>query len=165
MNADAFRQLYNYHFSENRKMWDKYVTPLTSEQFTQGVSYSHGSVRNQIVHLINADDMWFSELLGIQPYEPPAHAVSDDRGIIRAYWDSVEQKMRGYLSDLRDDMLFEKPIEEPDEDRVLFVWQVLLHVANHGTDHRAQILRLLNDLGVETSSQDFIFYIYKQLGK
>ncbi|MBK7915376.1 MAG: hypothetical protein IPJ94_03790 [Chloroflexi bacterium] len=46
-------------------------------------------------------------------------------------------------------MLFDKPIVEPEEDKDLVVWQVLLHVANHGTDHRAQLLRLLNDLGVK----------------
>jgi uncharacterized damage-inducible protein DinB len=61
---------------------------------------------------------------------------------------------------LYDDMLFDKPIKEPEEDRDLIVWQVLLHVVNHGTDHRAQLLRLLHDLGVKTTSQDFIFYVY-----
>ena len=71
--------------------------------------------------------------------------------------------MRDYLAGLRDDMLFDKPIEEPEEDKDLIVWQVLLHVANHGTDHRAQILRLLNDLGVKTTSQDYIFYVYDNL--
>ena len=43
----------------------------------------------------------------------------------------------------------------------LILWQVLLQVANHGTDHRAQILRLLSDLGVKTESQDYIFYVYE----
>ena len=57
-------------------------------------------------------------------------------------------------------MLCDTPITEPDEDRALIVWQVLLHVVNHGTDHRAQLLRRLNDLGVETTSQDYIFYVY-----
>ena len=37
---------------------------------------------------------------------------------------------------------------------------MLLHVADHATDYRAQLLRLLNDLGVETSYQDYIFYVY-----
>jgi uncharacterized damage-inducible protein DinB len=37
---------------------------------------------------------------------------------------------------------------------------VLLQVANHGTDHRAQVLRLLKDLGIKTVSQDYIFYAY-----
>jgi uncharacterized damage-inducible protein DinB len=68
--------------------------------------------------------------------------------------------MRDYLANLRDEMLFEKPITEPDEDRDLILWQVLLHVINHGTDHRAQLLRFLNDLGVKTTSQDFMFYVY-----
>jgi uncharacterized damage-inducible protein DinB len=68
--------------------------------------------------------------------------------------------MRDYLAQLRDDMLFDKPIKEPEEDKGLTVWQVLLHVVNHGTDHRAQLLRLIHDLGVKTTSQDFIFYIY-----
>jgi uncharacterized damage-inducible protein DinB len=71
--------------------------------------------------------------------------------------------MREYLAGLRDEMLFEKPIKEPAEDRELFVWQVLLHVVNHGTDHRGQILRLLSDLGVATGSQDYIFYVYDNL--
>jgi uncharacterized damage-inducible protein DinB len=67
--------------------------------------------------------------------------------------------MRDYLAGLTDEMLFERPIET-GRDRDLTVWQVLLHVANHGTDHRAQTLRLLNDLGVDTKYQDYIFYVY-----
>jgi uncharacterized damage-inducible protein DinB len=72
----------------------------------------------------------------------------------------VEQGMRAYLAELRDEMLFDKPIKEPEEDKDLIVWQVLLHVANHATDHRAQILRVLHDLGAETTYQDYIFYVY-----
>ncbi len=68
--------------------------------------------------------------------------------------------MRAYLAALGDEMLFAKPIKEPEEDKDLIVWQVLLHVANHGTDHRAQLLRMLNDLGIKTTSQDYIFYVY-----
>jgi len=51
--------------------------------------------------------------------------------------------MRDYLAGLRDDMLFEKPFAE-GEDKDLILWQVLLQVGTHGTDHRAQVLRLLN---------------------
>lgn len=67
--------------------------------------------------------------------------------------------MREYLADLQDAMLFTKPIAL-EEDKDLIVWQVLLHVVNHATDHRAQLLRLLNDLGVNTGPQDYIFYVY-----
>ena len=161
MNANAFRHFYNYHFTENRKIWDSYVTPLSHELFTQDVDYSHGSVRDQIVHLMSVDDAWFSGLRGVENPEPFNPANFDDRKIIRAHWDNVEQNMRDYLAKLRDDMLFEKPLDGEDKDLIL--WQVLLHVANHATDHRAQLLRLLNDLGVKTASQDYIFYVYDNL--
>lgn len=160
MNADAFRQFYNYHFAENRHLWDSYIVPLPDEQFVQGVSYSHGSVYNQIIHLINVDDAWFSGLRGAEIAESLSPEKHEDRRVIRERWDHVEQDMRAYLENLRDDMLFSKPFAE-GEDKDLVLWQVLLHVVNHGTDHRAQTLRILNDMGVKTTSQDYIFYVYE----
>jgi uncharacterized damage-inducible protein DinB len=160
MNADAFRYLYEYHFSENRRMWEECIVPLSLEQFTQAAEYSIGSVREQVLHLMDVDELWFCELRGVSPSEPMPASSGDDRALIRARWDGVEMNMREYLSLLRDEMLLDKPIKEPEEDKDLTVWQVLLHVVNHGTDHRAQLLRLLHDLGVKTTSQDFIFYVY-----
>ncbi|HEX3508968.1 MAG TPA: DinB family protein [Candidatus Dormibacteraeota bacterium] len=159
MNADAFRHLFDYHFNENSTVWDKYVTPLSDEQFTQEVEYSHGSIRNQIVHLMNVDEAWFTGLRGVEFVEGPDPASFVDRDAIRSRWDVVEQQVRDYLSTLRDDMLLQKPFAE-GEDKDLILWQVLIQVANHGTDHRAQLLRLLNDLGVKTVSQDYIFFAY-----
>jgi uncharacterized damage-inducible protein DinB len=161
LNADAFRHFYNYHFAENRKTLE-YVASLTFEQFIQKVDYSRGSVREQLAHLIDAEDVWISELRGAQPSEPlPETTDVDDRDAIRALWDVVEQNTRAYLANLEDDFLFTKPITDPEEDKDLVVWQVLLHVVNHATDHRAQLLRALYDLGVDTKSQDYIFYVYE----
>lgn len=165
MNANAFRHFYDYHFAENRKIWDTYITSLAAEQFTQHATYSHGSVRDHILHLMEVDDIWFSELRGVAPAEALPRAPVDDRQIIRAHWDRVEQRMRAYLAALRDEMLFDTPIQDPEEDKYLIVWQVLLHVVNHGTDHRAQLLRALNELGVKTTSQDYIFYVYANPSK
>ena len=163
MNADAFRHFYDYHFTENRKIWDWFVMRLSPQQFAQPMTYSRGSIRDQILHLISCDDGWFSELQGVNFPSELTATDFHDREIIRSHWDKVEQKMRKYLAELQDDMLLETPIKEPEEDKDLTVWQVLLHVANHGTDHRAQILRSLNDLGLETPPQDYIFYVYEHL--
>jgi uncharacterized damage-inducible protein DinB len=159
MNARAFRHFYDYHFAENRKIWDTGITALSQEQFTQKSEYSTGSVQNQILHLMSVDDTWFSGLCGVEISEPLDPTDFEDRKALRAYGDSVEQKMRNYLAGLRDDMLFDKPFAD-GEDKDLILWQVLLHVVNHGTDHRAQLLRSLNDLGVRTAPQDYIFYVY-----
>ncbi len=159
MNANAFRHFYDYHFAENHKIRDEYIPRLNQEQFRRAVDYSYGSVRDQVVHLMSADDYWFSGLRGVRRPEPLNPSDFDDRNRLRARWDGIEQHMRTYLANVSDGMLFEKPFRD-GEDEDLFLWQALLHVANHGTDHRAQILRLLHDLGVPTVSQDYIFYIY-----
>lgn len=161
MNADAFRHFYNYHFAENRKVWE-HIALISFEQFNKPIGYSRGSIREQVVHLLDAEDMWFSELQNTQPLEPlPDTTNVDDRNIIRTHWDKVEENVRAYLYSLEDDFLITQPIIEPEDDKNLVVWQVLLHVANHATDHRAQLLRALHDLGVDTKYQDYIFYVYE----
>ena len=163
MNADAFRHLYEYHFAENRALW-AHVASLTEEQLTRDVPYSHGCVRDHVVHLVWVDDVWFSQLRGVEPCVPtdPADfpAAFADRAAIRARWDEVKRRQREYLAALRDEMLFEKPFPDHPEDKELVAWQVLVHVVNHGTDHRAQLLRVVRDLGAETKSQDYVFYAY-----
>jgi uncharacterized damage-inducible protein DinB len=156
--ADAVRHLFDYHFAENRSAWETYVVPLSHEDFTREAAYSHGSVRNQVVHLMSVDEAWFSDLGAVSlPEGPDPDAL--DRAGIRARWDEIERQQRAWLAGLTDEALGRKPIAE-GEDTDLLLWQILLHVANHGTDHRAQLLRLLNDLGVKTTSQDYIFYVY-----
>lgn len=159
MNADAFRSFFTYHIAENRKLWDQYIVPLPQDLFVQPVAYSVGSIRDQIVHMVNVEDAWFSDLLGTanpRPARDPADYAERDK--LRQAWNAVEADMMDYLTVLQDDMLFTRPLS--GEDANLLLWQILLHIANHGTDHRAQILRLLHDVGVRTGPQDYVFYAY-----
>lgn len=162
MNAEAFRQLYEYHFSENRTLWESSIVGLTQEQFVQPSDYSVGSVCDHIVHLMSVDMSWFTSLGGHELPDMLTPTHFHDRDVLRVRWDAIEQDMRAYLATLRDDMLFTKPFPE-GEDQDLLVWHTLIQVVNHGTDHRAQVRRLLHDLGVKTGPQDFIFYAYDHL--
>jgi uncharacterized damage-inducible protein DinB len=155
MNADDIRLYYNYHFALNRRLWDESLMKLTDEQFTRNIDYSVGSVRNQVVHLMNIDDRWFSGLRGeeVPGFANPVHYP--ERAKIREQWDSVETRMRDYLAQLTD----ERVNTMFDED--LKVWQVLLHVLNHGTDHRAQTLSTLHSLGAPTFPQDYVIYLWR----
>ena len=157
MNANAFRHFYDYHFSENRRIWEN-ASQLSNDQFAQAETSSRGSIRDQILHLMSCDQTWFSGLRGLEIPKDLKPADFHDRENIRLRWDAIEQTMRDYLAGLRDDMLFDKPLEGEDKDLIL--WQGLLHVGNHGTDHRAQLLKSLHDLGIKTTSQDYIFYVY-----
>ena len=73
MNANAFRHFYDYHFAVNRKIWDTCIIPLSDEQFTRPADYSQGSIRDQLLHLISAEDVWFSKLRGVEPAGAATH--------------------------------------------------------------------------------------------
>ena len=40
---------------------------------------------------------------------------------------------------------------------------MLLHLVNHGTDHRAQMLAMLNSLGAPTFAQDYLHYLFGRI--
>ena len=153
MNADGFRQLYDYHFTANRRIWHKCITRLSDEEFDRPLTYSIGSIHNQTVHMMSVDERWFSGLRGVALPDFLDPAAYPDRPAVRRYWDVVEGQMREYLAGLTDEQ-----IAAPFQN--LQVWQVLLHVANHGTDHRAQVSAMLSTLGVETFPQDLIFHLW-----
>lgn len=153
MNASDFRQLYDYHFSANRRLWERVIAHLPPDVFTQALDYSVGSIRNQCVHLASVDDNWFDGLAGKDG--PPRFANPEqypDAASVRAYWDTVEGRQRAYLATLTDDDL-NRPFN------VFKVWQVLLHVVNHGTDHRAQMQAMLHTLGYPSKPHDYIFFV------
>jgi uncharacterized damage-inducible protein DinB len=103
--------------------------------------------------MMSIDERWFSGLRGAPLPDFLKPADYPDRAAVRAYWDVVESTMCNYLEILTDSQL-SAPMDN------LQVWQVLIHVANHGTDHRAQVLAMLNTMGITTFPQDFIFHLW-----
>lgn len=161
MNADAFRHLYGYHFTANRNLWNKSIMRLSDEQFVHTADYSVGSLRNQVVHLMSVDDRWFSALRNVEVPDFLNPADYPLREKIRTEWDAIEANMQEYLATLQDDMLFTQPFVHLNGEPTQ-LWQVLIHVVNHATDHRAQINVLLDKLGCPTTPQDYMHYIREQ---
>lgn len=155
MNADYFRRLYEYHITTNRKIWDESISTLTDEQFITSIDYSLGSIRNQVVHLMSVDERWFA---GLRKVELPHFKNPVDypkREKIRNTWDIIEAEMQTYFKQLSSEELM-----EPFPDLLhMQKWEILLHVANHGTDHRSQILAGLYQLGAPTFPQDYFFFV------
>lgn len=155
-SVETFRTLYGYHHAAWRRIWE-IVAGLSEEQYTRSMGYSHGSIADQMFHAAQVDTAW---LLGLRQVQGatrtplnPAHYPT--REALRARWEETAQAWDDYLAGLSDaDLAAILPgMGGP-------VWHVLLHVANHGTDHRAQTLRFLHDLGAPTFPQDMIFFLW-----
>lgn len=134
---------------------------LSDEEYMQPMDFSHGSVHNQVVHMMDVDGRWFRGLIAQPVYERFNPADYPNREAVRARWDEIEGTMLDYLQDLTDARLNE--VVSYDSVRFglvdLIPWQVLLHVINHGTDHRAQLMATLHRLGAPTFDQDLWFFL------
>jgi uncharacterized damage-inducible protein DinB len=145
----------DYHHALYGKLWDS-IMQLTDEQFVEPLAYSRGSIRDQMVHVANTDARW---LRGLQE-DPTARSLHfdpaeyDTRERALALWEEVSAELAAYVATLDGEAAAHvlAGIGAP-------AWQVVLHVVNHGTDHRAQILRALYDLGAPTFDQDLILYL------
>lgn len=163
MKSDMIRTLLRYNVWAHARVWNCAVK-LDADAFVRDVGYSFGSVRSQFVHVMSVDARWLAR---VRDLEVPAHLVADafpTHAAVRETWNVVEQSMLDYAEHVTDKQL-ERTIEfnlaHRGGIRHNTVWQILTHVVNHGTDHRAQILAMLHQLGAPTVEQDLMFYLWE----
>lgn len=155
------KRLYDYTYWAHQRVWQHAILPLSDEQYHRPLTYSIGSIHQQLVHTMSAEWIWFSRMRGEAPRAMLNPADFADRSAVRARWDEVEAMVRAYLETLSEadlDRRFEYHTTRgtPDSQPLS---EVLLHVVNHGTDHRAQILAQIHTMGGATIEQDLIFYL------
>lgn len=168
MTPEAICRLCDYTYWAFEQVWNC-ITRLTDEQFTQDIDYSVGSIRNHVVHLMSSEQRWMKRVQGAEI--PPLLPFDDyaTRAAARAKWNEVQIEVLSYIHSLDQSQLDETV---PWEIRSRGVssdnrrWELLTHLANHATDHRAQILVILHHhFGVKTVEQDMILYMLEATNK
>lgn len=164
MSAAHFRRLFDYNYWAHQRVW-QCVLALTDEQFERDNDYSVGSVHKQMVHTLGVEWVWLQRVHGVSPEALPKRRDYPDRAAIRAGWDALEGEWRAYIQGLSDDDL-DKPMSYyyigAPELRTTPLWELLMQVINHGTDHRAQTLALIHQLGGATVGQDVAVYSWER---
>ncbi|KAA3658929.1 MAG: hypothetical protein DWQ04_23660 [Chloroflexi bacterium] len=167
MKTETIRLMLDYHIWANRQLWDC-IESLSDEQFTQEHGHSIGSVHNQAFHLMFTDWYTMVWLEGRVPAkDDPAFLNQEsypDRIMIREKWDKLEGDLNAFVESLTDEKLAEA-MTVPMGDDVEFDtnWgEILLTTVNHGTNHRAQTLSVINELGGETVEQGLFFYLMQR---
>ena len=162
MNVDYIHALYDYHYGMYNRVWDC-IMHLADDQFVQEVRYSIGSVRNHMIHVLAIDQRWIARLRGqdLPEYLSPDKYVT--RNAVRGEWDKAVDYVMTYVDNVDEGELartinFDFSDQATKRVYASPVWQVLMHVANHGTDHRAQVLRILHDFDAPTLEQDFLWW-------
>jgi uncharacterized damage-inducible protein DinB len=122
---------------------------------------SFPSLYDTAVHLYQADSVWLDRLEErvsgkLEDYQAPGCMWE-----LRDAWVEVHKRMVAFANSLGEGdvnrvipykNLAGQPFETP-------IWEIILHVVNHGTYHRGQITSMIRQLGHKATNLDLIrFY-------
>ncbi len=162
MNRETIDLLFDYSRWANGRILAA-TQGLSEEQYIAVVSgLSMGSVRGTLVHMLAAVHIWRQRCLEGQS---PTSLLSGDElptfAVLRERWVEEEVAWRDGLARLGDVSLRERltyrttngtPMEET-------LWKILVHLVNHGTQHRAEVAVALTAFGRSPGDVDLIVYL------
>jgi uncharacterized damage-inducible protein DinB len=156
ISLEMIKTFIGYHIAMTRRVWDS-IDQITDEQFLADDVYSRGSIRNLMVHLASTDRRWLS---GLNNGPDVGHLKFEDyptRVAARELFETTARDFSNYIGAMTEEELDQKPREFAHPS-----WVVLLHLVNHGTDHRSTVLQKLTEFGAPTFDQDFIIWMWSR---
>jgi uncharacterized damage-inducible protein DinB len=133
------------------------VRPLPPELLHRNLYGSYGSVRGALLHIYQADCVWWARLHGrltgsLSEFQPPDSIDAWEQqwlALLDHYLDWAQSADWNQVIAYKDSK--GTPYQSP-------VWQVLLHLTNHDTYHRGQVANMLRQLGHAPLGTDLILY-------
>ena len=159
MTLQEVQLLFLYNQWANRRTLDA-CAALAPEQFARDLGSSFPSVRDTLAHIFGGEWIWYERFFGrSHPGLPPGSEFADLLSV-RARLEEVDRHLVEYVSGLKAADL-ERVVEYKNTAGKAFanpLWQLLQHLANHGTYHRGQVVTLLRQLGAKAVATDLIAY-------
>lgn len=162
VNPQYLLQLFTYNQWANTRVLDA-SSALSVEDLTRNQGHSWGSVHGVLVHMMAAEWIWLRRLQG----QSPKSLLSPDEfptiESVRTRWSTISGNLFAFIREQTGRSLVQEVNYRSTEGRgyTLAVWQVLVHVANHGTHHRGELAAMFALMGVPHEEEDWVFYFHE----
>ena len=159
VSREALLTHFDYTLWATSKLLDA-AGRLTAEELTRDMQVSHTSLLGTLQHIFYADRIWLSRLEGrtLGSFMDPA--PGPDVAALKEHWPVVIRGLRDFV-EYAPEALLEEPLRfrrlNGDEQSVTH-WKVLLHIVNHATLHRGQVMAMLRQLGHVPPGTDYLFF-------
>lgn len=161
---EVFAQYAAYHLWANGLLL-ALVENLPEEQQTAGIRSSFPSLYKTVLHTLDAESIWWQRLKLQEKITRPSESFT---GNFTGLSKQLLQQNRQWIEWIAgaNDAALQHEFIYYDSKKNRFkqpVYQMLLHLFNHGTYHRGQIVTMLRQIGVEKiPSTDFIAWSRKK---
>jgi len=134
---------------------------LSRENQVKPMGVSHESIAMTLCHIYMADRIWYKRTVDPGLDMPPWN-VNFPLDKLVVDWQDIQNRWEAWAESLPDDadlnrVIAFKRLNGDSAEAPLS--QIVLHVVNHGTLHRGQVVAMLRQLGVKPPTTDFIGYV------
>jgi uncharacterized damage-inducible protein DinB len=159
MDVDAIRSLHAYNRWANERLLNLAET-LPSRRTRDHIGSSFGSIHGTLAHILAGEVIWLERWRGGSPPKLMDGANFADLAAIRARWSVQQQEMDVFLAGLTPERLLDTVsyIGISGERWSYRLWQMMVHLVNHGTHHRSELADMLTRAGLEPPATDFLIY-------
>ncbi len=164
MNLQDIVFIYEYNYWANQKVLNASAN-VTAEQLFAPAAFPYGGLHGTLLRILDAEWGWRMYFEDDNWSAPDLVAIDfPTLAALQIRYSQEEQAMRAYLATLRDEDMSKHRYYTTDEgdDRDRIVWHCLLHVVNHGTQHRSEAAALLTDYGCSPGDLDFTVFFNEQ---
>lgn len=128
---------------------------VSVDEFTREITPNPGwgSLRGILVHGLDTEYGWRLILQAQDASEILNEADFADVSTLRTRWDVERMAWLTYESDLNEGILNKGYGDDPNASPK--VWQKIVHVVNHGTQHRSEPAAILTGYGQSPGELDF----------
>jgi uncharacterized damage-inducible protein DinB len=160
VNLIEIQRLYDYNSWANERVLAS-LRPIGQEVFTRNKQASHGSIRGILGHIAGAEWIWLERWKGSSPSMLPSESEFGTLEIATQRLRKIDHDLQEFTSQLTQaDLDGSRPYTTTEGKAYSNVLSdMLVHMANHSSDHRGQIATLLRQLGAVPQSTDFILFI------
>jgi len=130
------------------------VRALPPGELERPTGISHTSILGTMTHLHFADWIWYTRVA--EPIDKPEATL----GVLEHDWPELQQRWERFVDALADaDLARTIPYRSiRGYDGVATVEQIVLHLVNHGTLHRGQVMGMIRQLGIAPPGTDLMHY-------
>ena len=157
MTAQEMRQLFAYNAWATNKFFDT-LGPMAHDQLIKEMHTSHSSIFNTLTHLVGAEKIWYSRWTGgaVEPFLKAESVPS--LAALKELWTKVGFDIAKFIASVTDKKLLELFEMKTSKGEVFaqIYWQAMLHVIDHSTYHRGQIVAMLRQMDVVPPSTGMI---------